>query len=56
MAFENTITERDMDAQARQFVQGMRGNGGDYEPDLCVDGLSESIFSRLLGMFGIGKS
>ncbi len=56
MAFENTITERDMDAQAQRFVQGLRCDGGDYEPDLCVDGLSESIFSRLLGMFGIGKS
>ena len=56
MAFENTITERDMDAQAQQFVQGLRGDDGDFEPDLCVDGLSESIFSRLLGLFGKGKS
>ncbi len=56
MAFENTITERDMDAQAQQFVQGLRGDGGDFEPDLCVDGLSESIFSRVLGLFGMGKS
>ena len=56
MAFENTITERDMDAQAQRFVQGLRGDGGDYEPDLCVDGQSESIFSRFLCMFGIGKS
>jgi len=56
MAFENTITEKDMDAQPQRFVQGLRGDGGDYEPDLCVDGLSESIFSRFLGMFGIGKS
>ena len=56
MSFESTITDREMDAQAQRFVQGLRGDGGDYEPDLCVDGLSESIFSRLLGMFGIGKS
>ncbi len=56
MAFENTITERDMDANAQQFVQGLRADGGEYEPDLCVDGMSESIFSRLLGLFGIGKS
>ncbi len=56
MAFENTITEQDMDAQTQQFVQRVRGDGGDFDPDLCVDGLSESIFSRILGLFGIGKS
>jgi hypothetical protein len=56
MAFENTITERDMDAQAQQFVQGLRGDDGDFEPDLSIDGLSESILSRILGLFGKGKS
>ena len=56
MAFENTITEQDMDANAQQFVQGLRGDIGDIEPDLSVDGLSESILSRILGLFGGGKS
>lgn len=56
MAFENTITEQDMDAKSQQFVQGLRSEGGDYEPDLAVDGLSESILSRFLGLFGIGRS
>jgi len=56
MAFENTITEQDMDANAQQFVQGLRGDIGDIEPDLSVDGLSESILSRILGLFGAGKS
>ncbi len=56
MAFENTITELDMDANSQQFVQGLRGEMADIEPDLSVDGLSESILSRILGLFGAGKS
>ena len=56
MAFENTITEQNMDANSQQFVQGLRGDLGDIEPDLSVDGLSESILSRILGLFGAGKS
>lgn len=56
MAFENTITEQDMDAGTQQFVQGLRSDYGDSEPDLSVDGLSESILSRILGLFGGGKA
>lgn len=56
MAFENTITERDLDANSQQFVQGLRAENDDYEPDLAVDGLSDSILSRLLGLFGRGRS
>jgi len=56
MAFDNTMTERDMDAVAQQFVQGFRGDAGDSEPDLAVDGLSEGFFSRILGLFGVGRS
>lgn len=56
MAFENTITEADMDANSQQFVQGLQGDLDDIEPDLSVDGLSESILSRLMGLFGSGKS
>ena len=55
MAFENTITEKDLDANAQTFVQGLRGDGFDAEPDLAVDGLSDSVLSRFLGLFGIGK-
>ena len=55
MAFEKTVTEYDMDPAAQQFVQGLRREGGEIEPDLAVDGLSESILSRLLGLFGIGR-
>jgi hypothetical protein len=56
MAFDNTITEYDMDAISQQFVQGQRGDSCDFEPDLAVDGLSESILSRFLGLFGVGRS
>ena len=54
MAFENTITEQDLDANSQRFVQGLRADSYDTEPDLVVDGLSESILSRLMGLFGIG--
>jgi len=56
MAFENTITEYDMDANSQQFVQGQRSDASDFEPDLAVDGLSESILSRILGLFGKNRS
>ena len=56
MAFENTITEQDMDANSQQYVQGLRGELGDMEPDLSVDGLSESILSRIMGLFAARKS
>ena len=51
MAFENTITEQDMDVASRNLVKGLRGETGDYEPDLAVDGLSDSILARLLRLF-----
>ena len=51
MAFENTITEHDMDAATQNVVQGFRSDMGDYEPDLAVDGLSDSILARLLRLF-----
>ena len=52
MAFESTITEKDLDNASQNFVQGLRGDTPDYhEPDLAVDGMSESILSRLLGLF-----
>lgn len=56
MAFEATITEQNMDEASRQFVQGFRTSAGQSELDLDVDGLSESILSRLLGIFRSGKS
>ena len=55
MAFENTITENDLDANAQHFVQESRANSHDAEPDLAVDGLSDSVLSRFLGLFGIHR-
>ncbi len=56
MSFDNTITEQDMDAGTQQFVQGFRGDSADIEPDLTVDGLTDSILSRILGLFRYGRS
>ncbi len=56
MTFENTITEHDMDPNTQQFLQGLHADVGDSEPDLSVDGMSESILSRIMGLFGAGKS
>ena len=56
MAFENTITEHDLDANSQHFLQGLRSESHDSEPDLAVDGLSESVLSRLMGLFGMGRS
>jgi hypothetical protein len=51
MAFENTITENDMDAATQNVVRSFRGDQVDHEPDLAVDGLSDSILARLLRLF-----
>ena len=56
MAFESTITEHDLDAGTQQYLRELGREAGDAEPDLSVDGLSDSIFSRLLGLFGVGRS
>jgi len=48
MGLDNSITEQDMDAASQQFVRGLRNNNQDLEPDLSVDGLSESIVGKLL--------
>ncbi len=47
MGLENTITEQDMDAASQQFVQSLRNNNQNLEPDLSVDGLSESVVGKL---------
>jgi hypothetical protein len=48
---DNTITEVDLDASSVQFVQGLRGDDFEISQDLDVDGLSESLMSRLVGLF-----
>lgn len=55
MAFDNTITENELDAKTREYAQRLRADNIDIEPDLAVDGLSNSILSRLLNLFGFGR-
>ena len=40
-----------MDAASRQFVHNLRDNGSDVSDDLDVDGLSDSLLSRLIRLF-----
>jgi hypothetical protein len=54
MAFENTITEFEMDAKTQQLVQSLRSGEQEHEPDLDVEGMSDSILSRLIGLFSRG--
>lgn len=56
MGLENTITEQDLDAASRQFVQGFRQDNKELEPDLAVDGLSESIISRFIRLIACRRS
>ncbi len=56
MAFDNTNTEMDLDADTQIIVEGLGTDGRDGGPDLIVDGMSDSILSRLLGLFGIGRT
>ncbi|MGI9221114.1 MAG: hypothetical protein ACR2QS_08780 [Woeseiaceae bacterium] len=51
MAFENTMTEMEMDPKAQQMIQNLRSEGQSYEPDLDVEGMSPSILSRIIGLF-----
>ncbi len=55
MAFDSTITDNDLDPGAQQFVQALCRDLGDSEPDFSVDGMTDSILSRILGLFGGGK-
>lgn len=56
MGLDNTITEQDLDAASQQFVQGFRQDNADIEADLAVDGLTESILSRLIRLVTFGRS
>jgi hypothetical protein len=55
MAFENTTTEQDMDANTRQFVQSIKVDSVQDDPDLDIDGLSESLLARIAGLFSSSK-
>jgi hypothetical protein len=55
MAWENTVTEKEMDDTSLQYVQALRKDLKDVEPDLAVDGLSESILSWILGILRLRR-
>ncbi|MDX1480584.1 MAG: hypothetical protein R3315_02855 [Woeseiaceae bacterium] len=44
------MTEQEFDAESREALQQLDSGGG-VEPDLSIDGLSESFLSRLLNLF-----
>ena len=57
MGLENTIAEQDMDAESRQqLVNRLRAGGPEYDPDLDVDGLTDSIIARLKRFFSFGRA
>jgi hypothetical protein len=56
MGLENTVTEQDLDAASSQFIQGFRQDDHGTEPDLAVDGLSESILSRFIRLVTLRRS
>ena len=45
---DSTITDEDLDTASLRIAHGFREEAGDAEPDLSVDGLSESFFTRLV--------
>jgi hypothetical protein len=51
MAYESTITEHDLEHATQGLAQGQLRDYSAAEPDLVVDGMSESILSRILGLF-----
>ena len=57
MAFEKSITEHDLDATSREFVQSFRPpETAHRDPDLAIDGLTESLIARIIRLFSVGKS
>lgn len=52
MQADSTITEQDMDGASRDFIQGFR-DLGDSEPDLAVDGMSDSLLAKLFRLLNL---
>ena len=52
---DQTITEQDLDQDSRDYLQSLGNNAGS-EPDLAIDGLTDSRLSRLLRLFSFGRS
>ena len=45
---ENTMTEQDLDGRFEGPVTAAHPDHNDIEPDLAVDGLSDSLLSRFI--------
>jgi hypothetical protein len=45
---DRTITDEDLDTASARIWQGFREEARDAEPDLSVDGLSESLLVRVV--------
>ena len=54
-AVDQTITEQDLDQDSLDYLQSLGNNAGS-EPDLAIDGLTDSLLSRLLRLFSFGRS
>lgn len=48
---DRTIAEKELDTSSQDFGHSLRSEGLDVENDLAVDGLSESLMSRLFSLF-----
>jgi hypothetical protein len=52
MSFEDTHTDREFERAFREANADLFAAGRHVEPDLQVPGLSSSLMSRLLALFG----
>ena len=48
MAFESTITEKDMDPATQALAQAVRGDNADFDPDHAGDVCSYARLAKLL--------
>ncbi len=56
MSLDSTITEQDLDATSQPLCQGLSNDNKNLEPDLAVDGLSESFVSRFIRLITFSRS
>jgi len=52
MSFDRTITEQDLDPASEQFIQTLDSDTPARDADLDVDGMEESVGSRIFSLFG----
>ena len=51
MAFDSTMNEFEMDAGTQRFLQQLRDDNGNLDPELAVDGLTNGLFAWLIRVF-----